>query len=180
MKKNKLHFIALEYIENGDIELFFSNNPSNVKHKLCQKGFDLCYKNTSVLTTLHFKPKTTDGMLKTFSVTLYPNSVFMIPLSTNRLYTHEIRPSVLDGSMIPTRMGYVVRFSKTNAIYDVYLGTYIYKNVDEWLFLRKGTEEEIEHLRDLYLKENKTTDVIDYNEPVWFSMNSGDYKKPIM
>ena len=32
-KKNKLHFIALEYIENGDIELFFSNNPS--KETIC-------------------------------------------------------------------------------------------------------------------------------------------------
>jgi len=32
-KKDNLHFIALEYIENGDIEQFFSNNPS--KEMIC-------------------------------------------------------------------------------------------------------------------------------------------------
>ena len=32
-KKDKLHFIALEYIENGDIDLFFSKNPS--KETIC-------------------------------------------------------------------------------------------------------------------------------------------------
>ena len=32
-KKNRLHFIVLEYIENGDIDLFFSKNPS--KEMIC-------------------------------------------------------------------------------------------------------------------------------------------------
>jgi serine/threonine protein kinase len=32
-KKDKLHFIVLEYIENGDIDLFFSKNPS--KEMIC-------------------------------------------------------------------------------------------------------------------------------------------------
>jgi len=54
---------------------------------------------------------------RNFSITLYPNSVFFMPLSTNRLYTHEIKPSHLDVSLIPTRMGYVVRCSDTEAIH---------------------------------------------------------------
>lgn len=53
--------------------------------------FDVCYKGTSVLTRLHFRLKDLvkdDKFVKEFTVTLYPNSVFVIPLSTNRLYTH--------------------------------------------------------------------------------------------
>jgi hypothetical protein len=50
-------------------------------------------------------------------VTLYPESAFFMPLSTNRLYTHEIRPSGLDASLLPTRLGYVVRCSSTEAVH---------------------------------------------------------------
>ncbi|MEL6536558.1 MAG: hypothetical protein AAFQ98_14165 [Bacteroidota bacterium] len=61
--------------------------------------YDWCYKNTSGLTKLHFKRKKgveVPALVPEFSVTLYPNSAFIIPLSTNRLYTHEIRPSRLE------------------------------------------------------------------------------------
>jgi hypothetical protein len=77
--------------------------------------YDWCYKETSVLTSLHFKLKNTvidESFVKEFSVTLYPNSVFIIPLSTNRLYTHEIKPSVLNIDKIPMRMGYVCSLFK--------------------------------------------------------------------
>ncbi len=34
------------------------------------------------------------------SVTLYPGSVLLIPLSTNRLYTHTVRPPKLDAERL--------------------------------------------------------------------------------
>jgi len=48
---------------------------------------------------------------------LYPNSVFIMSLEMNRLYTHEISPSHLPMDLIPLRLGYVIRCSKTKAIY---------------------------------------------------------------
>ncbi len=141
--------------------------------------FDWCYKKTSGLTKLHFKLKGNvkdDSLKKEFSVTLYPNSVFLIPLSTNRLYTHEIRPSVLNIDRIPTRMGYVVRCSNLQGVY-VNNQTFIKEN-GELVKLEEMTEETMLNLRDSYYKENRTIDAVKYGK-IHFSMNSGDYKKPI-
>ena len=69
-------------------------------------SFDLENGKTSVLTKLRFKlKKNIPNYSKEFDVTLYPNSVFIIPLSTNRLYTHEIVPSTLPINKIPTIYG---------------------------------------------------------------------------
>lgn len=141
--------------------------------------FDWCYKKSSGLTRLHFKLKKTvsnDSLEKEFSVTLYPNSVFLIPLSTNRLYTHEIRPSVLNVDKIPVRMGYVIRCSNLEALY-VNKETYI-KEKGKLVKLEEMTNVTMANLRDSYYKENKLETVVDYGK-VHFSMNSGDYKKPI-
>src|SRR5690606_15009020 len=92
------------------------------------KKFDI--NGTSVLTKLRFRLKKTvtdSDLVKSFDVVLYPNSVFMISLSTNRLYTHEIIPSVLPIDRIPVRMGYVIRCSKTKAVYKDDK-TYMYQN----------------------------------------------------
>src|SRR4029079_302177 len=94
------------------------NNKNIQKSK--NDAFDYCYKDTSVLTRLRFELKKTvnnSNLKRKFDVILYPNSVFIMSLSTNRLYTHEIVPSTLPIDMIPTRMGYVVRCSKMDAIY---------------------------------------------------------------
>lgn len=141
--------------------------------------FDRVYKEISGFTTLLFKlksKKADDSLVKEFSVTLYPNSVFIIPLSTNRLYTHEIRSSALDIDKIPTRMGYVVRCSNLEAIY-MDNQTYINEG-DELIKLEQINPESRENLKTSYLKENKTMEVVNYGK-VHFSMNSGDYKKPI-
>ncbi|WP_024610690.1 hypothetical protein [Pseudoalteromonas sp. TB64] len=141
--------------------------------------FDWCYKKSSALTRLHFKLKKTvddDSLKKEFSVTLYPNSAFLIPLSTNRLYTHEIRPSVLNIDKIPTRLGYVVRSSNLEAIYTE-KGVFI-KEGDELIKLEDMTKETMHDLRDSYYKENRTESIVNYGN-ILFSMNSGDYKKPI-
>ncbi|WP_445721938.1 hypothetical protein [Flavobacterium sp.] len=141
--------------------------------------FDWVYKQTSGLTRLYFKLKNTvddPSLEKEFSVTLYPNSVFLIPLSTNRLYTHEIKPSVLNVDQIPIRMGYVIRCSNLEAVY-MNNQTYIKEN-GKLIQLESMTSETMENLRNSYYEENKTEKKVDYGK-VHFSMNSGDYEKPI-
>lgn len=142
-------------------------------------SFDWCYKQTSALTRLHFKLKKTvddDSLEKEFSVTLYPNSAFIIPLSTNRLYTHEIRPSVLGVDQIPIRMGYVVRCSNLEAMHTENQ-TYINES-GNYIKLEKMTPELQEELRSSYYEENISEKMMEYGK-IHFSMNSGDYEKPI-
>jgi len=139
-----------------------------------QKMFDYCYNDISVLTELHFKLKNTNlSLTKEFSVRLYPNSVFLISLSTNRLYTHEIRPSILPNDKIPIRMGYVIRCSKTKAVF---------KNGETFIDhvkLEKPDIAGITNLKKLYLEENITDNVINYGK-IYFSLNDGDYLEPII
>ncbi len=140
--------------------------------------FDLCINNVSVLTRLHFKLKNdvTDAKLvKEFTVVLYPNSVFIIPLSTNRLYRHEIKPSVLSVDKIPTRLGYVVRCSNLEAKY-INNQTFIKEN-GQYLPLEQVTDVQFDNLKDFYAQENETEKEIEYGK-VNFSMNAGDYLKP--
>lgn len=140
--------------------------------------YDYYYKDASVLTRLRFRLKKgvrSTVLTKGFDVVLYPNSVFLMSLKTNRLYTHEIVPPNVPVDKIPTRMGYVVRCSNTNACYRDGK-TYILENVD--IELEEPTEEEVTRLKDIYYKENTTTDMVEYTG-FKFSLNSGDYKKPI-
>jgi hypothetical protein len=141
--------------------------------------YDWCYKETTGLTRLHFRRKSTvedPGLVREFSVTLYPNSVFIIPLSTNRLFTHEIRPSTLRVDQTPTRMGYVVRCSKAEA---VFMNAQTYLKADGALIkLAQMSHEDINDLRRSYFQENTTADHVAYGQ-VHFSMNAGDYQKPI-
>jgi hypothetical protein len=142
--------------------------------------YDFCHKKMSLLTKLRFRLK--DGvvnrnLVKQFDITLYPNSVFLISLLTNRLYTHEIIPSNLSIGMIPTRLGYVIRSSNTDAIYKNNQ-TYIYKH-GKYIKLEEPTREGIRELKQLYYTENTTTEIVNYGD-FHFSMNSGDYKKPII
>lgn len=140
-------------------------------------------KGVSGLTTLRFRLKkevldekgTHHDLNKDFSVTLYPNSVFFMPLSTNRLYTHEIVPSKLMASMLPTRMGYVVRCSNVEAVFK-----------DNTTYLKNGfkklentTVQDMNDLRKKYADENLTTKIVNYGS-INFSMNNGDYKKPFL
>lgn len=142
--------------------------------------YDWCYKEISGLTRLHFKLKNTvsdETLTKEFSVILYPNSVFFIPLSTNRLYTHEIKPSMLNIDKIPTRMGYVARCSKAEAIF-VNGQTYLKEN-GEFIKLEEVTPDTLTDLKDTYREENATEKKVKYGK-VYFSMNWGDYQKPIL
>lgn len=140
--------------------------------------FNYCYRSTSVLTVLRFRLKHTkkERLIEKFDVILYPNSVFLMPLSTNRLYTHEIIPSGLPIDKIPTRMGYVVRCSKTKAIFKD--GKTWLINCDNLTELIEPDDEGFTRLKDFYHKENTSCDIINYDN-FNFSLNNGDYLEPL-
>lgn len=139
---------------------------------------DRVYKDCSVLSTLRFRLKECvthrPDLVREFPVTLYPNSVFVIPLLTNRLYTHEIVPSTLSVDHLPTRLGYVARCSNLMAVHqDGH--TYL----TDGTRLRPPTDEEREHLKGLYYKENTTAEAIEYGE-LTYSLNEGDFMRPLV
>jgi len=139
--------------------------------------FDHGYKEVSGLNRLHFRLKGPVAELPPqFTITLYPNSVFFMPLSTNRLYTHEIQSSMLNAEMLPTRMGYVVRCSSTEAVH--HNGRTLLKRGGKLVPLQSPTPEGMQELRRLYAEENKTQAFIDYGDRFPFSMNEGDYLAP--
>jgi len=149
---------------------------------MADDAFDYGVKRVSALTKLNFRLKETveerDGaeLPSQFSVTLYPGSVFFMPLSTNRLYTHEIRPSMLDADQLPTRLGYVVRCSNAEAVHQN--GHTFLKLDGDLVRLEPPTEEGMDVLRRLYAEENRTSSFIDYGDKILFSMNTGDYVAP--
>ncbi len=140
--------------------------------------FDYVYKSTSVLTHLRFRLKNMvkdETLTKQFDVILYPNSVFLMSLNTNRLYTHEIVPSILPVDMIPTRLGYVIRCSTTKAIFKDNQSFII--NDNEHIKLKEPTENSRKELKKKYYLENLTDDFVLYND-IYYSMNKGDYTMP--
>jgi hypothetical protein len=149
---------------------------------LAEDAFDYGVKRVSGLTKLSFRLKEPVGELdgvelpSQFTVTLYPGSVFFMPLSTNRFYTHEIRPSVLDADQLPTRLGYVVRCSNAEAVHKS--GQTFLKLDGDLVQLEPPTEEGMDELRRLYAEENRTSSFIDYGDKILFSMNAGDYVAP--
>lgn len=149
---------------------------------LATDAFDYGHKGVSGLTRLHFRlkaPVVEHGgcnLPAEFVLTLYPDSVFFMPLSTNRLYTHEIRPAALDADLLPTRLGYVVRCSNAEAVHKD--GQTFLKKDGTLVELAPPTPEGMSELRRLYAEENRTQGCIDYGENILFSMNMGDYLAP--
>jgi hypothetical protein len=140
--------------------------------------FDYVYKSTSVLTHLRFRLKNMvedETLTKHFDVILYPNSVFLMSLNTNRLYTHEIIPSTLPVDSIPTRLGYVIRCSTTKAVFKDNQ-TFII-NGNKHIKLEEPTEENRKELKEKYYVENLTDELVYYND-IYYSMNKGDYTMP--
>ncbi|MEO3829785.1 hypothetical protein [Actinomadura sp. B10D3] len=147
---------------------------------LADDPFDYGVKGASGLTKLRFRLKdpaeSGDALPSQFSLTLYPGSVFFMPLSTNRLYTHEIRPSALDAELLPTRLGYVVRCSSAEAVHKD--GHTFLKAGGDLVRLGPPTPAGMDELRRLYAEENRSTSFIDYGDEFHFSMNKGDYIAP--
>ncbi|WP_418955428.1 hypothetical protein [Streptomyces tritici] len=147
---------------------------------LAEDPFDHGVKGSSGLTRLRFRLKEPseerDGLPSHFTLTLHPGSVFFMPLSTNRLYTHEIRPSALDAELLPTRLGYVVRCSSTEAVHrDGH--TFLTRGADR-VRLEPPTPAGMDELRRLYAEENRSSSFVDYGDRFLFSMNTGDYRAP--
>jgi hypothetical protein len=143
----------------------------NIKHV-----GDVQHKNQTIFTKLRFKLKNNvENMCPMFEIVLYPNSVFIIPLSINRLYTHEISPSILPIEKIPVRCGFIARCSNQEAVHRHGI-TYIEHNHD-LVLLEQPDEKDFKHLKDLYVQENATTNVINYGQ-INFSLNQGDYMQP--
>lgn len=159
---------------------FDNANTDDIKRSKEDK-YDWHYKQASVLTKLRFRLKNKTkypDLVKEFNVILYPGSVFVMSLSTNRLYTHEISPAHLPIDKLPTRLGYVIRCSKTKAIFKNNQ-TYIVNNNNELTKLEEQTSEKVKHLKDLYFKENTSDELINYGL-IDFSLNKGDYMKPLL
>ena len=150
---------------------------------LHQAGFDWVYGSkgvSSALTRLRFRLKDDvkdETLAKEFDITLYPNSMFLMPLRTNRLYTHEIIPSILPVSTLPTRIGYVIRCSNKQAV-SVNGETFVVED-ETRTKLEPPTPQGIERLKDIYYTENTTSQPVTY-EGFYFSMNQGDYLAPLL
>jgi hypothetical protein len=154
----------------------FYSDLNKIGVKKC--GFNYLYKSSSTLTKLVFHKKSgIENLQKNFDLTLYPNSAFIIPLSTNRLYTHEIVPSIVDIEYLPIRMGYVVRCSKTVCVHKDGKN-YVVDSLGDLVEMREMNEIEFRELKALYFTENTSADFIEY--PFFHSsMNNGDYLPPI-
>lgn len=151
---------------------------------LARDPFDWGHNEVSGLTRLRFRLKEQDSAARAhdlpaeFTLTLYPNSAFFMPLSTNRLYTHEILSSMLDAEYLPTRLGYVVRCSSTQAMHRD--GQTFLQQGETLVKLQPPTPEGMLELRQLYAEENKSQGFIDYGSRFLFSMNQGDYTPPTL
>jgi hypothetical protein len=143
--------------------------------------------DNSTLTRLRFRHKheytNTQSIDSTFDVTLFPDSVLLISLEVNRMYTHEIvPPSKYISTSVPTRMGYVVRCSKTLATHQFVNGSTCIDVRGEQRPIRVATGEELARLRRLYNQENTTAEDIDYSsgDTIQLTMNPGDLLPPSM
>ena len=157
----------------------FNNLPNDV-HRSESDIYDYVYKDITVLTKLRFRlknPENNPDLVKQFDITLYPNSVFIMSLKSNRLYTHEIVPSILPVEKLPIRMGYVVRCSLTEAVFNTEdKQTYINYN-NNLVKLEKASDSDIDKLKNIDYRENCSDGQITYPE-INFSLNMGDYMKP--
>lgn len=144
--------------------------------------------NPDALTSIQFKlkdcvPNENNEFTEIINIPLKPNSVLLVSLLTNRLYTHEIKAPKLSISQLPTRLGYVVRCSKTKAVYKEQQQqngqTFIIDDAGVEHVLEPLTLEQMEKIKTLYVEENKTANVINYGN-IYTSMNKGDYMAPIL
>ena len=163
---------------------FYSENYKASATTNADEPYDRFYKHGSILTRLRFKLKESvfteayaENMIKDISVTLYPNSVFIISLETNRFYTHEIVPPNLPVDKIPTRLGYVIRSSKTLAVYKNDKTYIMDEDQNKPVELRKPNDNDRVFIKSKYSLENTSHEHI-VHEFIDFSLNQGDFLKP--
>lgn len=128
--------------------------------------------NEDAMCRLFFKNKLTE---ESTTVLLRPGSLFLMSLDANRLYTHAVGPSKLNVDRSPTRLGYVIRSSKTRAVFRD--GKVYVIEDDNLVELRQPTMDDLKDLKALYYVENSTIGTVNYGN-VYFSLNQGDYTEP--
>lgn len=145
-------------------------------------ALDVCFnRKSSMLTDMLFVLKREENhphLQPRVRVKLYPNSLLVVPLETNRLYTHELKAPVLPAHLLPTRLGYVMRCSNQRALH---------RDGRTFLLYGEGIETPMEAMtpevaaavRAAYLQENATDAVVEY--PAFAaSFNEGDYQAPLL
>lgn len=170
---------------NGVMAFVTTYDPATMPAGAKQVGFDWQLNGLSLCTRLRFclKKELTPSIERPakFDVLLYPGSVLLIPLSTNRMYTHTVKPSALPADKIPVRTSLVARCSKTTVVHSVATSmNYIIDNeTGERVAMQPIDDQGRDWMREKYYEENLTAKVVDYGKkPIPFSMNKGDYLKP--
>lgn len=152
------------------------------EHLSAKNNYDVVYKGKkSIFTEMEFvlkDPAANPTLEEKFRVTLYPNSLFVISLEMNRLYTHEIKPSCLQIDALPTRMGYVMRCSMRKAVYSNGQ-TFIVEENGTRHVLEPMNPKDMKDIKDLYFDENSKSEKVSYR-PIYTSLNNGDYTEPLI
>lgn len=140
--------------------------------------FDWVYRETSILTRLVFRSKTSSSSRPdSFEVVVHPGSIFMIPEEVNRQYVHEVKNSVLPIDKYATRLSVVARCSRAEAVFREGM-TLLQTASKKYQPLHAASPEDVALLKQLYLQENTQVPQVIYPFPLLFSLNRGDYMKP--
>lgn len=160
---------------------FYSYDGCPRRHTPASDPLDVWYGKASMLTTMKFALKQPDHhphLPAQVTVKLYPHSLLLIPLTTNQLYTHEIKAPLLPAHMAPTRLGYVMRCSNQRAIHRDGV-TYAITPDGEEVPLGAMTPLSAAAVRAAYRQENVSDEAVHY-PAVHCSFNSGDYQAPLL
>jgi hypothetical protein len=145
-------------------------------------AFDVCHRGgTSVFTQIDWQLKDAashPNLVRQCRIKMYANSLLIVGLDTNRLFTHEIKPSTLHVADIPVRLGYVMRCSKTLAVHRDGR-TFIVDEHGQHLELASITPESAHTIKTLYRDENITEQRVQY-PLILTSLNEGDFLPPTL
>jgi hypothetical protein len=162
---------------------FYDFSKCNVSKCSVESDGDIVYRGKhSLLTEIEFvlkRPSEHPHLARDFRVTMLPNSLLVISLDTNRLFTHEIKPSLLPVERIPTRLGYVMRCSSNRAVHRNGQTFMVDENDGSETPLHAMCPEDSQLIKSLYRNENATDDRIVYGK-IFSSFNEGDYLRPLL
>jgi hypothetical protein len=162
---------------------FYDFSKCNVSKCSVESDGDIVYRGKhSLLTEIEFvlkRPSEHPHLARDFRVTMLPNSLLVISLDTNRLFTHEIKPSLLPVERIPTHLGYVMRCSSNRAVHRNGQTFMVDENDGSETPLHAMCPEDSQLIKSLYRNENATDDRIVYGK-IFSSFNEGDYFRPLL
>ena len=137
------------------------------------------YIDDNLLSRLRFRSKTDRSKYE--DMIFYPGSLLIIPASTNDKYTHEIKASKALIDDLPTRVSYTMRSSDQLAVFNESDNkTYILDQNKNKVLLEVPNEKQFKKIKDLYKDQNMKIGNPDYSEVKRYSVNDGDFVKPIV